>query len=72
MWIPRSIYETLPYAYMGTGVALLGAAYFLERGPRGLMLAIGAALLTAGLVLWMRRRDYRASQSEYDSRSLDD
>jgi hypothetical protein len=71
MWIPRPLYEALPYAYMGIGVAMLGTAYFVERGPRGLLLALGAAGLTFGLVVWMRRRDYRASRREYDTHSLD-
>jgi len=71
MWIPRPLYETLPYFYMAVGVGLLGAAYFMEQGPRGLLLVAGAAGLTLGLVLWMRRRDYRASQREYDTHSLD-
>ena len=35
------------------------------------LLVLGAAGLTLGLVLWMRRRDYRASQREYDTHSLD-
>jgi hypothetical protein len=37
-----------------------------------LLLLVGGAGLTAGLVLWMRRRDYRSGQSQYDARSLDD
>jgi len=48
MWIPRPIYEALPYAYMAGGIALLGAAYFLEQGPRGWLLAAGAGVLTVG------------------------
>lgn len=71
MWIPRPLYEALPYLYMVLGVALLGAAYFLASGPRSLLLAAGAISLTLGLVLWMRRRDYRTSQREYDTHSLD-
>jgi hypothetical protein len=71
MWLPRPLYEALPYAYMGGGVALLAIAYFIDQGPRGLLLAAGAIGLTLGLVLWMRRRDYRASQREYDTHSLD-
>lgn len=71
MWIPRPLYEAMPYAYVASGVALLVAAFFIDGGPRGLMLAGGVLGLTAGLVLWMRRRDYRTTQSEYDSHSLD-
>ena len=71
MWIPRPLYEVLPYAYMAGGAGLLAAAYFIEQGPRGLLLVLGAVGLTGGLVLWMRRRDYRASQREYGGRPLD-
>ena len=72
MWIPRPLYELIPYGYMAAGAALLAAAYFAERGPRGLLLLLGVAGSTLGLVLWMRRRVYRDSQSEYDARSIDD
>ena len=71
MWLPRPIYEALPYAYMAGGLAALGAAFLIDEGPRGLLLALGAAALTLGLVVWMRRRDYRASQRDYDANSLD-
>jgi hypothetical protein len=72
MWLPRPVYEAVPYAWMAAGVAALGAAWFVPQGPRGLLLALGAPGLTLGLVLWMRRRDYRASQREYDTRAIDD
>jgi len=71
MWIPRPIYEALPNLYMVAGAGQLGAAFVEATGPRGLLLVLGAAGLTLGLVLWMRRRDYRASQREYDTHSLD-
>jgi len=51
---------------------MLGIACFLEQGPRGWLLAAGLAVLTGGLVVWMRRRDFRAIRSEYDARPLDD
>lgn len=72
MWIPRRVYELLPYLYMAAGAAALVAAFAGERGPRGLLMLLGGLGLTLGLVLWMRRRGYRANQAEYDSRSLDD
>jgi Flp pilus assembly protein TadB len=72
MWIPRSLYEVLPYAYMVAGAAALAAAFVGERGPRSLLMLLGVLGLTVGLVLWMRRREYRENQSEYDSKSLDD
>ena len=72
MWIPRRLYELLPYAYMAAGVAMLAVAFFARRGPHGLLMVLGGLCVTAGLVLWMRRREYRQNQAEYDSSSLDD
>jgi hypothetical protein len=72
MWFPRPVYEALPYTYAIVGGALLLAAFFFESGPRGLLLTLGALGVTGGLVIWMRRRDYRASHAEYNRRSIDD
>jgi hypothetical protein len=72
MWIPSRLYELLPYAYIAVGAATLAAAFLGERGPHGLLMLLGGLAVTAGLVLWMRRREYRDNQSEYDSSSLDD
>jgi hypothetical protein len=35
-------------------------------------LVIGVLSIMAGLVLWLRRRDYRTRQAEYNNRSLED
>ena len=73
MWLARPIYEFLPYLYMLVGVVLLGAAWFIEMStlPSVFML-VGVLSIMAGLVLWLRRRDYRTRQAEYNSRSLED
>jgi hypothetical protein len=73
MWISRPLYELLPYLYMLLGAALLVAAWLvqLQVWP-SIFLAVGALSLMGGLVLWLRRKDYRTKQAEYDSRSLDD
>jgi hypothetical protein len=73
MWISRPVYELLPYLYMLLGAVLLTAAWLvqLQVWP-SIFLAIGALSLMGGLVLWLRRKDYRTKQAEYDSRSLDD
>jgi hypothetical protein len=73
MWLSRPIYEMLPYLYMLVGAGLLGAAWLvqIETLPSVLMV-VGCLSLMAGLVLWLRRRDYRSRQSEYNSHSLDD
>ena len=73
MWIARPIYELLPYIYMSVGAILLGLAWFLnlETLP-GILLVVGALSMLAGIVLWLRRKDYRTRQAEYTNRSLDD
>lgn len=73
MWISRPVYELLPYLYMLLGAGLLVAAWLVQlRVWPSIFLAIGALSLMGGLVLWLRRKDYRTKQAEYDSRSLDD
>ena len=73
MWISRPIYELLPYLYMLAGVGLLAAAWLVDAGVwSSVFLVVGALSLMGGLVLWLRRKDYRTKQAEYDSRSLDD
>ena len=73
MWIARPIYELLPYVYMLVGAGLLGIAWFVnvETLPNVLLL-IGSLSLLAGIVLWLRRKDYRTRQAEYTNRSLED
>jgi hypothetical protein len=73
MWISRPVYELLPYLYMLVGAVLLTAAWLVHAQVwPSIFLAVGALSLMAGLVLWLRRKDYRTKQAEYDSRSLDD
>lgn len=73
MWIARPLYELLPYLYMLVGLVLLGAAWLinLETLP-GILLVLGSLSLLAGIVLWLRRKDYRTTQAEYSGKSLDD
>jgi Flp pilus assembly protein TadB len=73
MWLARPVYEFLPYLYMLVGLALLVTAWFIEISTLpSVFLVIGVLSIMAGLVLWLRRRDYRTRQSEYNNRSLED
>ncbi len=71
-WLPRRLYEAMPYLYVIGGLAALAAAFLHDEAPHGLLMLLGGASTTLGCVLWMRRRDYRDNQAEYDPRSLDD
>ena len=71
MWIPTTLYEALPLLYIAVGVLQLLCAFLIDAGPRTLLFVLGVLCTTAGLVVWMRRRDYRATQSEYQRPPLD-
>jgi membrane protein implicated in regulation of membrane protease activity len=66
MRISRPLYELLPYAYMLIGVAAV-ATSFLWRVPgwSDLMAGLGLIAIVSGLVLVLRRRDYRIQQRHY-------
>ena len=73
MWLARPVYELLPYLYMLVGAGMLWAAWLIEAGALpSILMVVGVLSLMGGLVLWLRRRDYRTRQAEYDSHSLDD
>ena len=73
MWLARPVYELLPYLYMLVGIGLLAAAWFVDVDTLpSIFMVVGALSLMGGLVLWLRRRDYRTRQAEYNSRSLED
>jgi hypothetical protein len=72
MWLARPFYELLPYLYMLVGIVLLAAAWSVQLSTLpGLMMFVGAVSLLVGIVLWLRRRDFRSRQAEYDEKSLD-
>ncbi|HEY5559733.1 MAG TPA: hypothetical protein VIK49_08395 [Steroidobacteraceae bacterium] len=66
MRISRPLYELLPYAYMLIGAAAV-ATSFLWRVPgwSDLMAGLGMIAIVSGLVLVLRRRDYRIQQRHY-------
>jgi hypothetical protein len=72
MWLPRPLYEAVPYAAIIAGGACFAVAYWVERSPHTLLFVGGGALVTVGALLWMRRRDYRTTQSDYDPRAIDE
>ena len=72
MWLPRPVYEALPYLAVGAGLGCLAAAWWVEQAPQSLLFIAGGALVTVGALLWMKRRDYRATQSGYDPRAIDE
>jgi hypothetical protein len=73
VWLAKPIYEFLPYLYMLVGLVLVGSSWVVHTpGWPMWLLIVGCVALLAGLVIWLRRRDYRTTQAQYNKRSLDE
>lgn len=75
--LSRPVYEGLPWFYMAFGLGALVASYLLAaHGTLSLAVGLlGLVALVYGIVVLLRRRDYRAMRSQYgnpDSISDDD
>jgi Flp pilus assembly protein TadB len=60
MWVSRPIYESLPYFYIVAGALTLAASMYLGHWywPT-ICFFVGLASLVGGLVVLLKRRDYR-------------
>ena len=68
MWLSESIYESLPYYYMALGLVAGTGSYRLDVWYWSEILALAAAAsLVTGLVLWLKRRDYRRQPQQSGS-----
>ena len=64
--LSRPVYEGLPWFYVICGVAALTISYFLPSGVLSVIAGMaGLAGVLGGVVILLRRRDYRALRSEY-------
>ena len=67
MWLPKALYESIPFYYIGLGAAAVAAAFLLESWYWAEIAAVGGLLsLVIGLVLVLRRKGYRSSRSRVD------
>jgi hypothetical protein len=70
----RPVYEGLPWVYIMCGLlALMGSYLLAARGLLSLTVGLAGVLaLLGGIVVLLRRRDYRALRARYaDPDSLD-
>jgi membrane-bound ClpP family serine protease len=67
MYLSRPMYEGLPWLYIGAGLAALGASYLIGDTHAVSLLAglAGLAAVLGGIVVLLRRRDYRDLRSQY-------
>jgi len=64
MWLSKPVYESVPYYYMVLGLVAGFASWRIEVWYWSeLFVALAAASIVSGLVLWLKRRDYRRSRS---------
>lgn len=65
--LSRPLYEGLPWLYMACGLAALIASYLLASHAAASLLVglLGLLVLVGGIVVLLRRRDYRQLRSEY-------
>jgi len=66
------MYEGLPWLYIGAGLAALGVSYFIgDAHVAGLLVGLaGLVTLLGGVVVLLRRRDYRDLRSQYGQPDL--
>jgi hypothetical protein len=70
--LAKPVYESIPYAYALAGLVLMLVSYFDGRGFWSNVAAIvGFLAVIGGLVIFLKRRDYRMSHAHYDYRSLE-
>ena len=64
--LSRPVYEGLPWFYLGCGIAACVGSYFLPSGVLSLLVGLaGLAGVLGGVVILLRRRDYRELRSQY-------
>ncbi len=62
----RPVYEGLPWFYIACGIAALVGSYLMPSGVLSLVVGLaGLMAVLGGVVIVLRRRDYRALRSEY-------
>lgn len=66
MRLSKPVYESIPWVYMGFGAGALVTSFFLRASLwSDVMIVVGLLALIAGLVLTLRRRDYRLQKRRY-------
>ena len=66
------MYEGLPWLYIAAGLAGLGGSYLIgDTHAAGLLIGLaGLCALLGGVVVLLRRRDYRDLRSQYGQPDL--
>lgn len=66
--LSRPLYEALPWFYVGCGLIALLASYFQQSKAISLVIGLlGLACVLGGVVVLLRRRDFRELSAHYKS-----
>ena len=69
MWVSKPIYESLPYFYLLVGLVALGLSMYLNYWYMPtICFVVGFACLVGGLVVLLKRRDYRVTDRRVGTR----
>jgi len=64
--LSKPVYESLPYVYMGFGAGALAFSwYWRVPGWSDAVLGFGLLTVVCGLVIMLKRRDYRMQKRAY-------
>jgi hypothetical protein len=65
-YLNKSAYESLPAVYAALGATLFWLSYHYRENWWSTLCALAGLMgLIAGLMVWMHRRDYRATSADY-------
>lgn len=71
-WLSKPLYEAVPYLYLIAGLAALIASLYLDYWIWPTIgLVVGFACIIGGLVIWLRRRDFRRTLKSPDAEDFD-
>lgn len=68
-YLSKRVYESLPGVYVALGATLLWLSYHYRAEWWSTTCAVAGLVGTvAGLMIWLHRRDYRATSADYRRR----
>jgi hypothetical protein len=61
MWLPKPVYEALPYYYLALGVLAIVVQLYVDYWYWPVICTIvGVGSVVAGAVVWVKRRGHRS------------